>query len=182
MAAPVPEIIHGPPWRQPFLPVVQTDNGVHAACYPIGTGGSFPRDKADVKLSSRLQPVPRSSQVKVKVTLRLTVSQSVCLGVEPKYGTFDQSFFFFWKLQSCHFWGALSDERSGLSCVNLVIEVYSSLSFLQNIYITIYNVEHIYKTIKYLNIFTKVVKYIPYIQASFSLGFVQQIMPYLLVS
>jgi hypothetical protein len=34
-------------------------------------------------------------KVKVKVTLRLTVSQSVCLGVEPKYGTFDQSFFFF---------------------------------------------------------------------------------------
>jgi uncharacterized membrane protein len=33
-------------------------------------------------------------KVKVKVTLRLTVSQSVCLGVEPKYGTFDQSFFF----------------------------------------------------------------------------------------
>jgi hypothetical protein len=26
--------------------------------------------------------------------LRLTVSQSVCLGVEPKYGTFDQRFFF----------------------------------------------------------------------------------------
>jgi phage I-like protein len=32
--------------------------------------------------------------VKVKVTLRLTVSQSVCLGAEPKYGTFDQIFFF----------------------------------------------------------------------------------------
>jgi hypothetical protein len=34
------------------------------------------------------------SQSQVKVTLRLTVSQSVCLGVEPKYGTFDQIFFF----------------------------------------------------------------------------------------
>jgi hypothetical protein len=32
--------------------------------------------------------------VKVKVTLRLTVSQSVCLGVEPNYGTFDHRFFF----------------------------------------------------------------------------------------
>jgi hypothetical protein len=57
-------------------------------------------------------------KVKVKVTLRLTVSQSVCLGVEPKFGTFDQSFFFS-KLVSCLFWGALSDEKSGLSCVSL---------------------------------------------------------------
>jgi hypothetical protein len=31
---------------------------------------------------------------KVKVTLRLTVSQSVCLGVKPKSGTSDQRFFF----------------------------------------------------------------------------------------
>jgi hypothetical protein len=57
-------------------------------------------------------------KVKVKVTLRLTVSRSVCLGVEPKSGTFDQIFFFS-KLLSCPFWGALSDERSGLSCVSL---------------------------------------------------------------
>jgi hypothetical protein len=34
--------------------------------------------------------------------------------------------FFFLKLQSCHLWGDLSDEMSGLSCVSLVFEVYSS--------------------------------------------------------
>jgi hypothetical protein len=49
----------------------------------------------------------------VKVTLRLTVSQSACLGVKPKSGTFDQRFFF--KVTVLSFWGALSDERSGLS-------------------------------------------------------------------
>jgi hypothetical protein len=41
----------------------------------------------------------RQCQVKVKVTLRLTVSQSVSLFVEP------------------HLWGALSDERTGLSFI-----------------------------------------------------------------
>jgi hypothetical protein len=71
-------------------------------------------------------------KVKVKVTLRLTVSQSVCLGVEPKYGTL--TIHFFLKLQSCHLWGALSDERSGLSCVSLVFEVYSS-QYLKKYYI-----------------------------------------------
>jgi hypothetical protein len=44
-------------------------------------------------------------KVKVKVTLRLTVSQSVCLGVEPKYGTFDQIFFFFLKVTVLSFLG-----------------------------------------------------------------------------
>jgi hypothetical protein len=56
--------------------------------------------------------------LKVKVKLRLTVSQSVCLGVEPNLGLLTRGFFF----QSyclVFFWGALSDERSGLSCVSL---------------------------------------------------------------
>jgi hypothetical protein len=59
--------------------------------------------------------------VKVKVTLRLTVSQSVCLGVKPKSGTFDNRYFFFFFFSNLlsSFWGALSDERSGLSCVSL---------------------------------------------------------------
>jgi hypothetical protein len=62
---------------------------------------------------------PRAAEVvkvKVKVTVRLTVSQSVCLGVEPNYGTFDQRFFFFESYGLVFYWGALSDERSGLSC------------------------------------------------------------------
>jgi hypothetical protein len=47
-----------------------------------------------------------------------TVSQSVCLGFKPKSWTFDQIFFPL-KVTVLSFWGALSDERSGLSCVSL---------------------------------------------------------------
>jgi hypothetical protein len=77
--------------------------------------------------------------VRVRVTLQLTVSQSVRLGVEPDFGTFDQRyyfFFFFGKVTVLSFRGALSDERSGLSFVSLQ-SVYSSQSFsLPHIYIT----------------------------------------------
>jgi hypothetical protein len=45
---------------------------------------------------------------KVKVTLRLTVSQSVCLGFEPNLGLLTKDlfiyFFFLSKLLSCLFW------------------------------------------------------------------------------
>jgi hypothetical protein len=34
-------------------------------------------------------------RVRVRVTLRLTVIQSVCIGVEPSYGTFDHRLFIF---------------------------------------------------------------------------------------
>jgi hypothetical protein len=56
-------------------------------------------------------------EVKVKVILRLTVGQSVCLGVKPNLGLLTRVFFS--KLLSCVFGGALSDERLGLSCVSL---------------------------------------------------------------
>ena len=55
---------------------------------------------------------------KVKVTLRLTVSQSVCLGVEPRLGLMTRFFFLYMKVTVLFIWGALSDERSGLSFVS----------------------------------------------------------------
>jgi hypothetical protein len=68
--------------------------------------------------------------VKVKVTLRLTVSQSVCLGVKPKFWTFDQ-IFFFQNYCFCLF-GAPSLTRGRVCHVSLfVIEVYHSLVYLQ---------------------------------------------------
>jgi hypothetical protein len=54
------------------------------------------------------------SQVKVKVTLRLTVSQSVNLGVEPHLRLMTRYLFLSWQLRYCFLWGALSDERLGL--------------------------------------------------------------------
>jgi hypothetical protein len=69
-----------------------------------------------------------SVRVRVRLTLQLTVSQSVGLGVEPNLGLLTRDiFFFFLNLQSCLIWGALSDERSGLSFVSLQ-SVYSSHS------------------------------------------------------
>jgi hypothetical protein len=73
--------------------------------------------------------VPLFNQV--KVTLRLTVSQSVCLGVNPKSGTFDQKFFLSSKLLFC-FFGAPSLTRGRVCHVLVfVIEVYHSLVYLQ---------------------------------------------------
>jgi hypothetical protein len=52
------------------------------------------------------------SQVKVKVTLRLTVSQSVSPGVEPQPEIYYSS-----TVTVLFLWGVLSDERTGLSFV-----------------------------------------------------------------
>jgi hypothetical protein len=53
---------------------------------------------------------------RVRVTLQLTVSQSVCLGVEPRLGLMTR--YLFWlKIIVLSIWGSLSDERSGLSFV-----------------------------------------------------------------
>jgi hypothetical protein len=40
--------------------------------------------------------------VRVRITLHLTVSQSVCLGVEPNLGLLTRDIFFFFKPLSCH--------------------------------------------------------------------------------
>jgi hypothetical protein len=57
-------------------------------------------------------------EVEVEVTLLLTASQSVSLGVEPPSGAHDQMFFFYCLTFTVLFlWGALSDERTGLSFV-----------------------------------------------------------------
>jgi hypothetical protein len=55
----------------------------------------------------------------VKVTLQLTVSQSLCQGIEPILGLVTRYYFLsegcFLKFAVLSFWGALSDKRSGLT-------------------------------------------------------------------
>jgi hypothetical protein len=62
----------------------------------------------------------QSSKVKVKVTLRLTVRQSVSLGVEPHLELMTRYLVLFDSYGLVFFlWGALSDERAGLSFVRV---------------------------------------------------------------
>jgi hypothetical protein len=56
----------------------------------------------------------KSSQVKDKVTMRLAVSQSVSLGDEPHLGLMTRYLLPFYSY-GLALWGALSDERTGLS-------------------------------------------------------------------
>jgi hypothetical protein len=65
-------------------------------------------------------------QVKVKVTLRLTVSQSVSLGVEPRPDIYYSS-----TVTVLFLWGALSDQRTGLSFIYAVGPSQHSLSRVQ---------------------------------------------------
>jgi hypothetical protein len=72
---------------------------------------------------------------KIKVTLRLTVSQSACLGVEPKCGTFDQIFF---QSYSLVLFGAPSLTRGRVCHVSVfVIEVYRTKFFCWYIHIQV---------------------------------------------
>jgi hypothetical protein len=66
-------------------------------------------------IADPLELDPILHQVKVKVTLRLTVSQSVSLDVKPHLGLMTRYLFLSDSYGIVFLWGALSDERAGLS-------------------------------------------------------------------
>jgi hypothetical protein len=78
--------------------------------------------------------------VKVKVILQLTVSQSLCQGIEPILGLVTRYYCLFegcfLKFAVLSLWGALSDERSGLSFVflSLVICHYLHQTFTLHVF------------------------------------------------
>jgi hypothetical protein len=53
--------------------------------------------------------------IRLSVILRRTVSQPVCLGIKHPSGAYDLNFFTVRQLLVCWCWGALSDDRTGLS-------------------------------------------------------------------
>jgi hypothetical protein len=68
------------------------------------------------------------------VTLRLTVSQSVSLGVEPHLGLMTKYLVLFdsYGLVFFFLWGALSDERTGLSFVRVIVCIIKSFVMTRN--------------------------------------------------
>jgi hypothetical protein len=97
--------------------------------------------------------------VRVRVTLRLTVSQSVCLGVEPQI-----IYLICWKLQSCLWGRPLWREVGSVACQSVICVM--SLS------VCIYKVFTKHITYKMNCLIYNMYK------ASVSPGSVQQIMPY----
>jgi hypothetical protein len=80
--------------------------------------------------------------IQVKVTLRLTVGQSVCLGVEPRLGLMTR-YLFLLKVSVLSVWGALSDERMALSFVRVIVCSIKSIASMYNyLHFTCY--EHFY--------------------------------------
>jgi hypothetical protein len=127
--------------QMPRIRKGRTFEGLVESTQSISYCGNLPHSNPQLHLTTPTPPVTQTSQtpflqsspysfhptafrvrVRVRVTLRLTVSQSVCLGIEPRPGLMTR-YLFILKVTVLSIWGALSDERSGLSLVS-----HSSLS------------------------------------------------------
>jgi hypothetical protein len=82
---------------------------------PVCLGVEHPSGAYDKKwlLAQMAFKMKYESQSQVKVTLRLTVSQSVSLGVEPIWGSWPDIYYSL-TITVLFLWGALSDDRTGL--------------------------------------------------------------------
>jgi hypothetical protein len=99
-----------------WVPVASYDSQGYSGCIRTRIKAAF-KDWVRVRV-----------RVIVRVTLQLTVSQSVCLGVEPNLGLLTREFFFVWKLQSCYLGRPLWQEVGSVICQTFVFIVCSRLS------------------------------------------------------
>jgi hypothetical protein len=87
-------------------------------------------------INPRILDLGTQVKVKVKVTLQLMISQSVCLSwCRAPSGDHDQIFLLVWKLTVLSVWGAFSDDRTSLSFVKVSVSSISQLSICAFIYI-----------------------------------------------
>jgi hypothetical protein len=118
-------------------------------------------------------------RVRVRVTLQMTVSQSVCLGVEPNLGLLTRNIYFFFESYSLVLFGAPSLTRGRVCHLSVYSQSTVVSQYLHKIFT--YCVSHLTFTIfTVLDTFTikdNKIQYVQYVQASFSSGSVQQIMP-----
>jgi hypothetical protein len=84
-----------------------------------------------LRLSHLRQRTAVSVKVKVKVILRPTVSRPVCLGTKHPFWAYDQIFIACVTVTVWFLWGALYDERSGLSFICASGPCQRSLSRVQ---------------------------------------------------
>jgi hypothetical protein len=97
--------------------------------YVVGVNGAFCRD-----IQRWVLCITSTVQVKVKVTLRLTVSQSVRLGVEPNLGLLTRAFFFF-QSYCLVFWGRpLWREIGSVMCKSLSLKSTVVSQYLQQLF------------------------------------------------
>jgi hypothetical protein len=106
-------------WRIPTLSSASVLTFITVAAVPQLNHCSNCRLSTNSQAGGHLTPTSYSSHCHLKtlsVTLRLTVSQSVSLGVKPHLGLMTRYLLFF-DYYGLLFWGDLSDERTGLSFV-----------------------------------------------------------------
>jgi hypothetical protein len=87
-----------------------------AFCYPLTAKMAFLKEPPKLSPSE----IEGRIEVEVEVTFRLTVSQVVCVGAGHPFGPMTTFYFllsFAGQLLCSSFWGALSDERTGLQFV-----------------------------------------------------------------
>jgi hypothetical protein len=127
------QIRNSPEFEGQVIVFISPRNRV-AQLHPQALGSIFVASYDSLSYGGNIWPLLHTGytlQVTVKVILRPTVSRPVCLGTKHPFGAYDQIFITCVIVTVLFFWGALSDERSGLSFVCAAGPCQRSLSLVQ---------------------------------------------------